>query len=1508
MNHAHRLLTWRSAGALLLAMIMLCSCLPAMAQPVQTPLTVAASWTSPDGSSQTTVATLVPYPGYENAYWLHLPEEAVQVDAALSITDNTGLYPGGFTLPQGQPISALGYIDAGVALTDTPILFQGLDMNGAPVQEFKLFISTMADTPEAPLPTEASPVSVPVHYVNAADNTPLMEGTTLSVMPGESATATAPAIEGFTPDTTERTVSVDQNGMANPAELIFRYTKNEAPEPQSVNVPVYYINAADNTPLMEGTTLSVMPGESATATAPAIEGFTPDMAEQTVSVDQNGMANPAELIFRYTKNEAPEPQSVNVPVYYVNAADNTPLMEGTTLSVMPGESATATAPAIEGFTPDMAEQTVTVDQNGMANPAEVIFRYTKNEAPEPQSVNVSVYYINDADEQQLIPETVLTIERGQSATATAAPIDGFAPMIAEQVVTVDENGVPTPSMVTFRYRALVSEPVNINIHYVDENRAPVASSQTFAAKDGTNTIQAAPTDLKEGYRLKDSAADTQYVIVSNNTADKTDVYFEYTNAPLPAESNQPDDAPAPKVAIVPVYYRDQFGKPLIDPPDSVTCVEGEDNTISVDVTRVDGKVYELTSAASQNVSVDANGVATPSEVVFLFKDLSVGRTASLNIHGVDQDNQELFVKAVEIQVGEQAIKAPAAPDGYEPATPESQTVTLGRDGTLTPGELFFTYAKKQAPAEPTPFPYTIEPADEYAFPRKDNTNFRSSPTSADNSNVLSVVGSKDLIHIEGSLVNNKDEVWYYGKINGVQGFIKENVIRKITTEEAYKVLGYTPIPQAEQTPTASPIADGTPINRWGATIKGSVKFRKTTSTRGKPLDTLSKDTKVFVYQQQSGDNEKWYAVVYKNKEGFIMADLVELLSQEESDKIQAGLSSPVPARTLPPMAEETPKPTPKASPTVKPTAAPASPVPEAYTGYALTTRPVQLRTGVGGQNEYVITTLPQNALVWVSAQAYNAGRVWDLVEALAEKQNGYVEDAALRRLSQQEAQPYLNALSPKQAPPVVQQQVTGYAITLGNNVPMRTYFSTNAQYTYNLSLGEVVQVLGQESGDGHVWHVVGYKGTYGFIRADQLRMMNAAEEAAYLASVRTTPIPVQPTVQPLNPGSLSSYGYVNADKVRMRKEPDLNAAYIKMMDKNAFALVLGTVSDKNNNTWYHINQAGTDGYVMGTYFTILPMNQLATFLRSPEYLNANTSSNSSAAASGRITPVEDFNTEVWKNPSLAQASYEPFNPIGTATPSVEAILTPTVEPSASPEPTISVSPLATEAPAVKTSSFPTGLLAITLLAVFGGGGYYAYYLYKQNQQRAAARNAKRRQMMQEQQARTPQQRPAQPQNTSAFRPPHAAGQQGTVPFKPQQPTQGTAPFRPQQPTQGTAPFKPQQPTQGTAPFRPQQPTQGTAPFRPEQPTQGTVPFRPEQPTQNTMPYQPGNAAPSARPVTPSAVPSSPQQTGTPVAGVKAPHNRGPADQAPASEGSVQPGTASEPVVRRRRSDRHGNEN
>ena len=463
---------------------------------------------------------------------------------------------------------------------------------------------------------------------------------------------------------------------------------------------------------------------------------------------------------------------------------------------------------------------------------------------------------------------------------------------------------------------------------------------------------------------------------------------------------------------------------------------------------------------------------------------------------------------------------------------------------------------------------------------------------------------------------------------------------------------------------------------------------------------------------------------------------------------------------------------------------------------------MDLRTGAS-ISDVTLATLPADTLVYLWGQAYIDGTAWDSAQALALDISGFLPDNVLRRITAEEAAPYLAAIRP-QVTPTVQPTAqpapfSGYAVTRGGNVMIRNGADDKAQIAQVLGEGEVVYVIGQEyvPGYDYFWEVVRFGNIYGYVRSDQLRRMGAEEQAQYEAGLRTpTPAPV-PTVTPppVNQGSTSSYGYVTTNNVRLRSGAGTNYNYIRMMNKYAFALVLGT-ENVNGVTWYHINQSGTEGYVMGNYFKVLTLGELTEFLTSDEYRQS--AANSGSGTGGNtsvITPVEDFNTGVWKNPSLSQASYVPFQPIPTPTMDVEQLTTPTtsptstVSPTAAPLPTTNFTEFTTPAPSTKSSGSGWLWAGLAAVAVLAGGGAYGYSIYRANQRRAAQRAAQRRQA-QQQQTRTTQQsayaRPTQQyprqqssqQQGSVFTPPTPSQQQGNPYAAPQQGTQAS--YQPQQ--------------------------------------------------------------------------------------------------------------------------------
>ena len=1354
-------------------------------------------------------------------------------------------------------------------------------------------------------------------------------------------------------------VTVDQNG-ANPAEIVFYYQ----PLPiADATVRIYYKNADGSQDVASMEERSFPAGTHAVNPQPADlnPAYDPNsVAPQQVTVDQNG-ANPAEIVFYYQ----PLPISdATVRIYYKNADGSQDVASMEERSFPAGTHAVNPQPADlnPAYDPNsVTPQQVTVDQNG-ANPAEITFNYQLLPVAKAE---VRVHYLHENDDEPVAPDQVLTFEAGEH-DITPAPegLDDTYTLVSEPTVrvTVDANGA-TPAEVIFRYRQEVvpTEPVlapdvEIDVLYLNREEQPVASPQKKIVKDGTNTVKAEPTDLQEGYFLPEGT-DVQYVIVTMSGADPSVVKFYYEKGETPTEEPVETPPPSPKAAVVPVYYKDQFGNIIGNY--NVNSVEGQPNTIHVDVNNLtvpNPTDYVLNDEAQKTVTVDAQGIATPAEVTFLFTNNNPPVSVDLPVHYrlesgepvADSTKQTLTkVGPVDIQAQPQNLM-----EGYELSSAQVQQVTVNENGTVTPNEVIFIYkAKAPTPApEATEIPFEVKPLENvYGRPTSDRINFRSAPDSEAN-NTVATVTTNDVAHLLGEVVNNKNEVWYLAEINDTRAFIKQTVVKLMTEEEVYKHFGWTPAPP----PPPTPKPEGMPLNLWAET-NDKVRFRSSPDTKpsNNILIDLNKAEKLWVYAQEViGEEELWYKGMARGKEGYVMAKFVDLYTQEQSDAYQGTLSSPAPTQSLPPTEKPVTTSEPPKVTEAPVTPAPAtpqpvtqSPVPPIYVGYAVTTQQTALRTGADTKDESILATLPQETLVMALGQTHVSGITWHNVDVYGTGQSGFVPDSALRRINAQEADYYKRRLQPTAtvAPPPtrVPDQVSGYAITLGDNVPMRNYVDPNAQISRVLPANTIVSVRGQEYAMGETWHLVQSGANYGFIRADQLRMLNNLESQAYIESLRQpTPTPMA-TLAPMTQNSLSSYGYVNADKVRLRKTPSTSAVTLKMMDKNAFALVLSS-SQESDGVWYHINQGGTEGYIMGSYFTVLPINQLTQFLQSPAYQNANNvpTGTTTGGTPPRITPVEDFNAGIWKNPALAQASYEPFNPIATATPPVEAILMPSVSPSAggfvvddtSPtvDPLATFEPMGTDVPTKTTSRFPGGLLAVGIVAVLGGGGYYAYRMYQENQRRAAQRAAQRRQQagqpgQQQPGAKTPYTRPAQPgqtppgaQGTTAYRPPTQPGQtppgaQGTTAYRPptqpdQTPpsAQGTTAYRP--PTQpGQTP-----PTaQGTTTYRPptqpgQTPpgAQGTTTYRPPtQPgqtppgAQGTTTYRP--------PTQPGQVPPGAQgtttyrpPTQPGQVPPGAQGTATGQPAAQ------PGQSAPQQPAQTPEEAARQQAERRRRTDRH----
>ena len=1243
-------------------------------------------------------------------------------------------------------------------------------------------------------------------------------------------------------------VAVDAHGAA-PSEITFVYRRIVKP----ATVTVHYVDET-YAQIAYDTYPTVYEGDNTIAPDGGIDSADWELIgadTYNVVLDVNGV-NPQEVTFIYRRIVKP----ATVTVHYVDEM-GAAIATDTYQTVTDTHAPTAVYPQPENlpenFVPaeDAPEfQTVILTADG-ADPAEITFVYR---------------YVAPATE---IPTEAPTEVPTEAPTETPTEAPTAVPTeIPTEVPTEIPTEEPTQAPTDIPVPVPVSVPVMVR--YMSQEGLDVATADVVECMPGDTAIQAQPKDLMENYVL--DGVDTVHVYVDDNGANPAEVVFVYRY-----------DAPAPKVALVNVRYIRPNGEAFY--AETVTCMQGQENVIALDWSRVDHAWgYELASPETVIVTVNGSGEATPGEVTFQFKN-EVNAYVTIRFQDASDGRDVASPRQELCYVGSNIVEARPIDleENYRLLGDSSQTVILNADGTLSQEEIIFRYEYIATPAPVTPAPTQIpidEPMDTYGYPTGTSINFRSSPTTAEN-NIIGTVNSNQLAHIIGKVTTTQNKVWYAVEINGQQGYLSETVVRLLSEAEIAALFGYTQPPTQPPTPVPTDVPVGAAIDRWAIT-NASVNFRRSPQVADNKIDSLSKNTRLWVYDSQNVGGDIWYRVCVKGTDGYLMSRYVDLFSQAESDAIQATIASPVPTQapqmTQAPTDAPTDVPTqaptdaPTQAPEAAPTSAPtATPVP--YRGYALTQGQVPLRTGASLTDDTIMQVLMADSLVIVTDEVYVDGTAWSKVQDVRTSSFGYMPSSSLQPISNEAARPYLdqiNATEPPVTATPVPDQYDGYAMTKIDNVPMRGFPDTNGEILTYIPYGTVAIVRGQYYTSQAAWHLVQYNGLWGYVRQDLLRMMDAQESLAYdqsLAGGTPTPSPA-PTPEPITQDSPSSYGHIisNSGKVNLRAEPSTQASRVRLLDNYAFALVMGTVSN-SEGTWYHISQAGTEGYVMSNYFKVLTLGELSSVLQSNEYLDAN-GGNANGNAN-EIQPVEDYNAIVWQNPALA-VSYEPFNPYATPTPDPELLVTETPAPTATAlvteEPTVlpTVEPEALQGDETPKSGngwiLPAALLGVA--AVGGGGIGYAYYLHRKNEKRRqAARNQQARQssaggqpvMRQAQNNPTQVNRPAYPaQSTAPFMPPQGGSPRPTQNFKP---LQTTAPAAGE-----TKPFKPFQDfdkADGTA--------GGTQNFRPFQ-NMNSAASRPATTQQPFQDWGSGYQAPAATGQEQGTSGGQPAPTGTQTAG------------------------------------------
>ncbi len=143
-------------------------------------------------------------------------------------------------------------------------------------------------------------------------------------------------------------------------------------------------------------------------------------------------------------------------------------------------------------------------------------------------------------------------------------------------------------------------------------------------------------------------------------------------------------------------------------------------------------------------------------------------------------------------------------------------------------------------------------------------------------------------------------------------------------------------------------------------------------------------------------------------------------------------------------------------------------------------------------------------------------------------------------------------------------QTATIANTGGDSIRLRSDGSKSASVITMLSEGAVVLITnGPKDADGVTWYQVQYAGQSGWVDAD------------FISARKLT--------------SYATVTFTDGGGVRLRDNTDTNANVIGMVPEGAIVLIVdGPKFNQDGTPWYHVNHAGTHGYLMGTF--LVPTN------------------------------------------------------------------------------------------------------------------------------------------------------------------------------------------------------------------------------------------------------------------------------------------------------------------------------
>ena len=507
-----------------------------------------------------------------------------------------------------------------------------------------------------------------------------------------SASTYQQAVEGYTysyasPDP----FTVD--GMGTPVEVTLYYTPS-APQVVNSTVTVHHVDAQTSQPITGDTTAEAEANMETYSSIyqTQVEGYTYSYADPE-SFTPDGMGTPVEVTLYYTQN-ASEPVNSTVTVHHVDAQTSQPITGDTTAEAEANMETYSSIyqTQVEGYTYSYADpESFTPD--GMGTPVEVTLYYTQN-APEPVNSTVTVHHRDAADTGvSLADDTTQSLPAGPyDSAAYAIGIDGYTFQSADPV-SFNVDGAGTPVEVTLYYAQNAPEPVNSTVTFHHKDAATDQELTSTQQELAPNTYASADYKTEiEGYTYA-SAAQESFTV--DGTGAPVDVTLYYNQN-------------APTEPVVLEEYTNQYGittkgslnlRSSPTTKDNNKVVQGVNKDVVMPTTQ---RVQSLDNDGYSWYRVNYNGtdcyVRDDCFRLLTEEEMQQYLNVEVPVKYVDQATGEAFytttaqcMKGGSVTVEVDLNQA----QGCTLVSEASVQVSADANGTLTPAEVVFTFAKEQ---------------------------------------------------------------------------------------------------------------------------------------------------------------------------------------------------------------------------------------------------------------------------------------------------------------------------------------------------------------------------------------------------------------------------------------------------------------------------------------------------------------------------------------------------------------------------------------------------------------------------------------------------------------------------------------------------------------------------------------------------------------------------------------------------------------------------------------------